>query len=523
MQSEKMRINIKFTWKIWLLIILLMLSLIAIFWTPYLFQKGVLIDNVKQNSTAFESGLKAGMLISSINGQEIRNTSDYSGILQEIYLSEGKVKVIFNTNLGEIIYHSDISPAMTVSDLKLTNIQTGLDLSGGARALVQKALVNPEDKPLTTSEVNDLVDVVSNRFNVYGISDINIRPVSDLAGNNFMLIEIAGATPNDLENLVSQQGKFEAKIGNETVFIGGERDIQSIAESGQNSGIYSCNPISDGYVCQFRFTIYLSQAAAERQAAATANLSISLNSSQYLSKTLDLYVDGNLQDTLQISSDLKGRVTTQVSIEGSGTGSTQQDASNSALENMKKLKTILKTGSLPFKLEIVKLDTISPTLGQSFTKYILIAAIAGLLSVALFLFIRYKTKSAFISLFICTAEIIITLGVAAVMKQDFDLPAIAGILAAIGTGVDDQIVILDETIHRESLGIKERIKRAFVIIMGAYFTVVVSLLPLLWVGAGLLKGFAIMTLIGITVGVFITRPAFADMVKKIESNSQIRN
>ena len=183
---------------------------------------------------------------------------------------------------------------------------------------------------------------------------------------------------------------------------------------------------------------------------------------------------------------------------------------------MKKLQTILMTGSLPFKLQIVKLDTISPTLGQSFTKYILLAAMASLLSVALFLFIRYKTKSAFVSLFICAAEIMITLGIAALIGQDFDLPAIAGVLAAIGTGVDDQIVILDETIHHESLGIKERIKRAFVIIMGAYFTVVVSLLPLLWVGAGLLKGFAIMTLIGISVGVFITRPAFADMIKRIE-------
>ncbi|MDD5699611.1 MAG: hypothetical protein PHH00_00245 [Candidatus Nanoarchaeia archaeon] len=506
-----MKLNLRFTWKIWLLIIVLAFSLISIFWTPYLFQKGVIIDSVEKNSTASSQGFKNGMLITSINGQEIKNTEDYSRIIQEIYISNTNVKSIFNADKGEIVYYSNESPRIVVSDIKRTNIKTGLDLSGGARALVQA-----ENHSLTSNEVNDLVSIVSNRFNVYGISDINIRPISDLAGNNFMLIEIAGATPSDLENLVSQQGKFEAKIGNETVFIGGDQDIQSVAESGQGSGIYSCNPISSGYVCQFRFTIYLSPEAAGRQAAATANLTISTNSSQYLSKTLDLFIDGSLQDSLQISTDLKGRVTTQVSIEGSGTGSTQRDASAAALDNMKRLKTVLKTGSLPFKLEIVKLDTISPTLGQSFTKYILIAGAAALLSVAITLFVRYRTKSALVSLFISTSELIITLGVASFLKQDLDLPAIAGILAAIGTGVDDQIVIMDETIHKESLGIKARIKRAFAIIIGAYATVVVSLLPLLRVGAGLLRGFAIMTLIGISIGVFITRPAFADILNKIE-------
>jgi preprotein translocase subunit SecD len=74
---------------------------------------------------------------------------------------------------------------------------------------------------------------------------------------------------------------------------------------------------------------------------------------------------------------------------------------------------------------------------------------------------------------------------------------------------------LDESRNKISLTLKQRLKRAFSIIMGAYFTVAVSLLPLLWAGAGLLKGFAITTLIGISVGVFITRPAFSDILKRM--------
>ncbi|MBU2052995.1 MAG: protein translocase subunit SecD, partial [Nanoarchaeota archaeon] len=74
----------------------------------------------------------------------------------------------------------------------------------------------------------------------------------------------------------------------------------------------------------------------------------------------------------------------------------------------------------------------------------------------------------------------------------------------------------DETTQSTHLSFKQRIKRAFAIILGAYFTSLVALFPLMWAGAGLLKGFAITTIIGITAGVLITRPAFTDIVRMIE-------
>ena len=93
---------------------------------------------------------------------------------------------------------------------------------------------------------------------------------------------------------------------------------------------------------------------------------------------------------------------------------------------------------------------------------------------------------------------------------------IAGIIAGMGTGVNDQIVITDETLRGEtsaSYNWKEKIKRAFMIIMLAYFTLVVAMIPLMFAGAGLLKGFALTTIIGITVGVFVTRPAYSQFVE----------
>ena len=503
----------KFTWRIWLWIILIALSLISIFITPTFLQEGVLITSVESNSTAFEQDLRQGQVITKIDGQKISDVESFSELMNEKFVSGEKVKTTFTINEVDYIIYSNASPEIIVSEIPKSNIKLGLDLVGGSRALVKA-----QDEKLSSEEINDLVDIVNNRFNVYGITDMNIRAVSDLAGNQFMLIEIAGATPEDLRDLISQQGEFEAKIGEEIVFIGGERDITSVARSGQESGIYSCEQSQAGYFCNFRFTVYLSEDAAQKHADVTSNLELnSTPEGTYLSSPLDLYIDDQLVNSLLISEGLKGRVTTQIQIQGSGTGATQSDAYAAAEEEMHKLQTILITGSLPYKLEIVKLDTISPTLGTEFTKSILFAGLAALFAITLIVFIRYrKLKSSLVLLITSISEIIIILGIAAVIKWDLDLPSMAGILAAIGTGIDSQIIVLDEAKQTRFLSIKQRMKRAFKIILGAYFTALVALLPLWWAGAGLLKGFVFTTILGITIGVLITRPAFTDIIKKIE-------
>jgi len=503
------------TWKLWLLIIVLAFSLLSIFgFPPKFFQEGVLVTSVEANSTSFDAGLRQNQIISEVDGVKIKTFEDYTKIIQDKFTSDESIKTTINVEGSEIILFSKNAPEITIAEIKKTNIQTGLDLAGGSRGLVQA-----KDAKLSLEEVNDLVDVISNRLNVYGIADMNIRPVSDLEGNNFMLIEIAGATPNDLEELISKQGKFEAKIGNETAFIGGEKDIASVCRNDATcAGVEQCSQSSGGYICRFGFVIYLSEAAAQKHADITGKLDVNSSSDgSYLSKKLDLYLDENLVDSLLISEGLKGRVTTQIKISGSGEGKTQAEAYESAEASMHKLQTILITGSLPYKLEIVKLDTISPLLGKEFIRSIFLAGFVALFAVSMLVFFRYKNFKSSIALVITSiSEIIIILGIASFIDWNLDLPSIAGILATIGTGIDQQIIILDEAKQKTILSLKQRLKRAFAIILGAYFTALVSLLPLMSAGAGLLKGFAITTIIGITAGVLITRPAFTDMIKRIE-------
>ncbi|MFH1503335.1 MAG: hypothetical protein ABIE36_01615 [Candidatus Diapherotrites archaeon] len=508
----------KLSFRIWLVIIILVASLLSIFLSSNgltLFQKGVLITSVGNDSTAYEQGFRQGEIILSIEGKTISNVSDFTNYMQEKYPVEKNIKTTFKTKFSEIIFFSNQTPDITVSNIPKTSLKTGLDLAGGARALIQA-----EDKELSAKEINDLVAITVNRLNVYGLSDISVKAITDLSGKRFMRIEIAGATPKDLKDMIESQGKFEAKIKNETVFVGGNKDIASVCRNDGTCAIVE-TPQQDSsgiYFSKFTFTIYLSEEAAKRHADITGKIEINATNPEYLSEPLDLYLDDALVDTLLISKDLKGQVTTQIAVSGSGTGETQDDAIKAAEEQMHKLQTVLITGSLPYKLEIVKLDTISPLLGKNFIKYILFAGIAALISASLVVLIRYrKFKQSLAVILTSFSEIVIILGIAALIKWNLDLASIAGILATVGTGFDDQVVLLDESINkRTSLSLKERIKKAFAIIMGAYFTVAVSLLPLMWAGAGLLKGFAITTIIGISVGVFITRPAFSDIIKRME-------
>ncbi|MGV8151755.1 MAG: hypothetical protein ACP5OG_01615 [Candidatus Nanoarchaeia archaeon] len=500
----------KLTFRIWVLIASLLIAALLI---GFSFDKGVVIKSIERNSTYYENGLRPGMIITAINSNPIQNIEEYSSAISSIVFSSNDTKVTITTKQEELVFFANKLPQITVSNIPKTRIKTGLDLSGGARALIK-----PEIE-ISSSQMDDLISITSNRFNTFGLSDITIKKVSDLSGNNFMLIEVAGATPADLEDLVSKQGKFEAKIGNETVFIGGEEDVTYVARTGEQSGIYSCNTYQEGDFCRFRFTITLSEKAAKKQADATSSLLVNSSNPEYLEKSLDLYVDDELVDTLLISKDLKGKVATDIMIQGSGSGSSRQEAYDDAVNNMKKLQTILITGSLPYKLEIVKLDTISPSLGKEFTKNIIYLALIVFAAVSIVLFLKYRkikiTSSVILTMF---SEAFITLGIAALIKWNLDISSIAGIIAGMGTGVNDQIVIIDEAVSDKSRSLKERIKSALFIILGAFFTIIAAMLPLFWAGAGMLKGFALTTIIGVSVGILITRPAFADIIKQIQKD-----
>ena len=214
-----------------MLIIFVLFSLIAIFvsWNngPVIdyFQKGVLINSVQQNSTMFKEGLRTGMIINEINGMTINDLSDFTNAMNLFSSTNTTSRLDLKTNSIEIIgiFSPKIVNEFSVGSIPKTKIKTGLDIQGGARAVIAA-----ENHSLTDSELQDLIAISQERLNLYGLSDVKIVPQTVL-GQKYMVVEIAGSSPSDLENLIAQQGKFEAKIGNETVFVGGEEDITYVA------------------------------------------------------------------------------------------------------------------------------------------------------------------------------------------------------------------------------------------------------------------------------------------------------
>ena len=144
--------------------------------------------------------------------------------------------------------------------------------------------------------ISVLIENLKQRLNVYGLSDIVVKSASDLTGKTYILVEMPGANKDEVKDLISKQGKFEAKVANETVFLGGE-DITHVCRTADCSGIdpnAGCGVLQDGtsWSCRFRFAISLSTEAAEKHADITDKLEIIVdNGQEYLSKDLDLYLD----------------------------------------------------------------------------------------------------------------------------------------------------------------------------------------------------------------------------------------
>lgn len=575
----KAKIKKLFTnWRVILLLVFLLFAVIAIHPSPYV--EGVSIRNVIYNSSASLAGIQnpgpttpplSRERVLAVNSVKINSVSEFFSQTQElvpgqiitVLTSKGTYQLKVKAKTETITLNETVNKTVTESvteyingtpinktvnktvevpktetrflgteDIGLrvyeaptTNIRKGLDLQGGTRVLLQ-----PEEN-LDADTMELVIANMKQRLNVYGLSDIVIRDASDLSGNQYVTVEIAGSNEEEVKELLAKQGKFEAKIGNRTVFFGGDKDVTYVCRSSDCSGIdpqSGCGPVDGGYACRFRFSIALKPNAAERQANITSELIIISRDEagqpipkeqQYLDKQLDLYLDDKLVDQLNIGSDLKGRAVTDIAISGSGFGVTEQEAVFNALANMKKLQTVLVTGSLPVKLTTVKTDSLSPLLGKEFLRNALVVGIAAIFAVAAMIFIRYRKLQVSIPVMIfMLSELVLLLGMAALIGWNIDLAAIAGIIIAIGSGVDHAIVIIDELLggdRTKYTNWKQRFKSAFFIILASYFTVVVAMLPLYRAGAGMLKGFALTTIIGLTFGILITRPAFAAIVETL--------
>src|SRR3989338_2035519 len=217
-------------WRVIILLFFLMLSVIAIH--PN-FHDGVTIRSVASNSTAANGGMVspspkltpvAKERIIGIDQHEIHNLADYYAAVSGLAENQ-TVRIQTNEKVYTLVVHDPSDLGLRVSEVARTNLRKGLDLEGGIRVLL-----TPEGE-ISQDDLDSTVASLKERLNVYGLSDVTVRPASDLSGKDYILVEIAGVTEEDVKSLLAKQGKFEAKIGNQTVFFGGKKDITYVCRS----------------------------------------------------------------------------------------------------------------------------------------------------------------------------------------------------------------------------------------------------------------------------------------------------
>ncbi len=201
------------------------------------------------------------------------------------------------------------------------------------------------------------------------------------------------------------------------------------------------------------------------------------------------------------------------------TGSVQATtATAKALEaqnRVKEIESILKGGSLPVQISLGSRTSLPASLGAESLRLSVIAIVLSLLVIAILIGLRYRDIAATLPIvLISLAEFIILVSILG--SFTIDLAAMAGILAAIGVGVDAQIVITDELLKKDDEHkTSEKIDLAFGIIKTNAIVAIFSMVPLLFSGLVEVIGFAISTILGALLGYLLTRPAYAALVEKV--------
>ncbi len=223
---------------------------------------------------------------------------------------------------------------------------------------------------------------------------------------------------------------------------------------------------------------------------------------------------GLLSSPLLNSGITSGIQSYSYTVTGGVTATDPQERAIEAQERVKSMESILKGGSLPVQISLGSRTTVPASLGSEFLKLSMMAIAASLVAISVLIGLRYRNLKATAPIvLIGLAELVILISILG--SFTIDLAAMAGIIAAVGVGVDAQIVITDEILKRDSRRVAEKIDLAFGIIKTNATVAIFAMVPLLFSGLVEIIGFAESTILGALLGYLLTRPAYATIVERI--------
>ncbi|MGF1670006.1 MAG: protein translocase subunit SecD [Balneolaceae bacterium] len=171
------------------------------------------------------------------------------------------------------------------------------------------------------------------------------------------------------------------------------------------------------------------------------------------------------------------------------------------------LVNILLSGALPAPLEIIQERTVGATLGEASIRAGFYSTLFGLIIVAIFMIVYYRTGGGIADLALLL-NIIFILGILAAFKATLTLPGIAGIVLTIGMAVDANVLIFDRIREEMRAGktlraaIDNGYSNAMSAIIDANVTTFFVAVILYSFGVGPIKGFAVTLMAGIAASLF---------------------
>ena len=389
---------------------------------------------------------------------------------------------------------------------------------GYTLTMKQSAIRDLEARTLDTS-----IETIRERVDSLGVSEPVIEKYG--LGDNQILVQLPGVDdPGRVENVIQSTARLEIHevVGNSypddaqaMTSLGGAVPPDEELVHGGNSGqdavwVLKRAPIVEG--TDFR--------DAQRSTDENGRPNIRFTLTTEAGDRFFKYTSANVNSAMAIVLENKVREVATINspIRDSGEitgGFTEQQAND--------LSLMLRTGSLPASISYLETRTVGPSLGAASIHQGVVAAIAGMLAVMIFMLIYYRGAGINADLAL-VLNLIILLGFMGFTGATLTLPGIAGVILTIGMGVDSNVLIFErvrEELHAgksAAAAIQDGFAHAWTTIFDTHVTTIVSAGILFIFGTGPVKGFAVTLVFGLLANlftaVFVSRVIFDYLLEK---------
>jgi preprotein translocase subunit SecF len=160
--------------------------------------------------------------------------------------------------------------------------------------------------------------------------------------------------------------------------------------------------------------------------------------------------------------------------------------------------------------DLRRVEFVGPQVGDELTENGGLAMLYALICILIYVALRFEYRFALGAVIALIHDVIITIGVFAVLQVEFDLPVLAAVLAVIGYSLNDTIVVYDrirenfrkirkgESIEIINRSLSQTLSRTLV----TSLTTLLVLLALFFFGGEIIHGFSLALIVGVMVGTY---------------------